>query len=286
MLKPSTQANLQVHIGVLLLGATALFARVIPLSALQITLCRSIVAATALFLFLRILKRSVKTSSGKERHLVFACGGLLAFHWVTYFQAVKVSGIALGLTFLFTFPIITVFLEPIFVKAKIRSADAFLGLLAAVGVCVSVSGGDVASASALGGLYGITSALLYALRNVLYRAYLSQGDSIVMMFYQTTVASIVLIPFSLQEGLPVSGVEGMQLILLGVVFTALPHTLFVAAMRQFSAKRVSIIGCLQPIYGIALGAILLSEVPSTHAIIGGALVVASAFSESARGSSS
>ena len=40
-------------------------------------------------------------------------------HWVTYFYALKLSNVALGVLSLYTFPIFTAILEPVFLKIKL-----------------------------------------------------------------------------------------------------------------------------------------------------------------------
>jgi drug/metabolite transporter (DMT)-like permease len=66
------------------------------------------------------------------------------------------------------------------------------------------------------------------------------------------------------------------LIVLGVACTALAHTLFIASMHRVSAHRASVVAALEPVYGIALAAWLLHEIPNGRTIVGGGLVVAAA----------
>jgi drug/metabolite transporter (DMT)-like permease len=65
-------------------------------------------------------------------------------------------------------------------------------------------------------------------------------------------------------------------LILGVFCTALAHTLFIASMRRMSAQTASIVSILEPVYGIALAALLLGEVPGLRTLIGGGLIVSAA----------
>ena len=67
-----------------------------------------------------------------------------------------------------------------------------------------------------------------------------------------------------------------MLLLLGVVFTALAHTLFIRSMRTIKAQQASIIISLEPVYGIVLAALLLSEIPTVRMLIGGGLILGAA----------
>jgi len=42
-------------------------------------------------------------------------------HWITYFYALKLSNVAIGMLSLFAYPIFTALLEPFFIKVKFDS---------------------------------------------------------------------------------------------------------------------------------------------------------------------
>jgi drug/metabolite transporter (DMT)-like permease len=65
--------------------------------------------------------------------------------------------------------------------------------------------------------------------------------------------------------------------MLGLVCTALAHTLFIAGLREISAHTASVIVALEPVYGIVLALVLLGEVPDARTLVGGALIVGAAF---------
>ncbi len=70
------------------------------------------------------------------------------------------------------------------------------------------------------------------------------------------------------------------LIILGIFFTALPHSLFAYSLRSIKAKTVSIIASMQPLYATIFGIIILDEIPLLKTIIGGILIVSCAMYES------
>ena len=55
-------------------------------------------------------------------------------HWVTYFYALKLSNVAIGMLSMFTFPVMTALLEPFFTKQKINSIHIALALLVLIGI--------------------------------------------------------------------------------------------------------------------------------------------------------
>ena len=71
--------------------------------------------------------------------------------------------------------------------------------------------------------------------------------------------------------------DGRALLLaLGLVCTALAHTLFIASLREVTARTASVVAALEPVYGIALAFVLLGERPDARVLAGGVLIVAAA----------
>ena len=93
---PRQRSLLELNLAVLLWGGTALFAKWIALPPFQITALRSVVAALALFGVLRWQGTRIRTTSWRDYGLLFAGGVAMAAHWVTYFQAIQVSTVAIG----------------------------------------------------------------------------------------------------------------------------------------------------------------------------------------------
>ena len=273
---------IQLHFGILLLGGTALFSRIIPLPALDITVWRSLFAALAITVLLLATRSRVRLEAGREYLLVVGLGLLFAVHWATYFHAMQVSSVAVGIVALFTFPVMTVFLEPFFHGRRVSGVDLLGAAAVVVGVYLMVPEFSLDNAVTQGVLWGLLSALMYALRNVIQRHHFYRYPGKVAMFYQVLVVLAVTAPFVSPASFHGQVDVWLLLVLLGVVFTALPHTLFANALRHHSAVSVSLINCLQVVYATVLAAIVLSELPGSSTIVGGALIVAAAALESVR----
>jgi len=91
---------------------------------------------------------------------------------------------------------------------------------------------------------------------------------------------LVLFAFVDSEMLSIEDNEWFLLILLGVVFTALPHTLFAHGLLHLKAKTASLIACVQVVYAAVFAAFLLGEWLSLNIVIGGIVVVSAAVFES------
>ena len=270
---------LSVHASVLIFGLTALFSKVISLNAIEITFVRSIFAALAIAIYIILLGQSLRLSSKKGYFIAILLGVLLGVHWVTYFHAMQISSVAVGVIALYTFPVITVFLEPLFHGEKPHLKDIISALVVLFGIYLLVPEFSFDDNMAQGVFWGMLSALVFALRNIIHGRYFKTYTAKHALFYQTLVIIVLMIPFTGQVIPVINNHQWMQLALLGVFFTALPHTLFANSLLYLKAKTVSLIACMHVLYGTVFAALFISELPDLKTIIGGIIVVSAAIFE-------
>lgn len=276
----SLKGLIAIHSAVLFLGITALFSKLISLTALEISLLRSIFAAAIILFIVLWQKNSIKLFKAKDYGIAVLLGVLLAVHWVTYFHAMQVSSVAVGVIALYTFPVITVFLEPLFHGDKPHIKDVVSALVVLLGIYLLVPEFSLSNETTQGLLWGILSALFFALRNIIQGHYFKRYTAKHSLFYQSLVTFIVLLPFSYEVIPEVTNIQWGQLLILGVFFTALPHTLFAFSLLNLKAKTVSLVACVQVVYATLFAAALLSEWPQLSTVIGGLIVVSAAMYES------
>ena len=270
------QSLIYLHIAVLLFGGTALFAKLIGLNALDITAYRAAIAGLAICVLLTLQKKPIKLHRAKDYVIAILLGVAVGIHWVTYFVGMQLAGITVGMLAFFTYPVITVFLEPLFNKSKPKTKDIISAVVVIFGIYLLIPNVNLGDDITLGVVTGVVSALFFALRNITHKRYFSEYGGPQTMFYQTLVASLMLCAFI---EVPITEINDTDLILLliaGVVFTAMPHSLFAASLKNLSAATAGLISCLQPLYGTILAIIILHERPSVMTLIGGALIVSAA----------
>ncbi|AIZ42513.1 DMT family transporter [Cellulophaga baltica] len=244
---------------------------------------RAVIAVVLLFLFCKWKKISLRVPK-KDLGAVFVSGVLLGLHWITYFYALRLSNVAIGMISLFTYPILTAFLEPLLLKTKFQKIHLVLALLVLAGIYFLVPSFDVGNDYTLAVGVGTLSALFYSLRNLLLKAKAAKYNGSMLMCYQLLVISVLLSPFYSTVQLDVVLSEWKGLAALALLTTAIGHTLFLNSFKNFSITTVSILSSVQPIYGILLGAIFLSEFPKINTLIGGVLILSSVVIESIRSS--
>ena len=203
-------------------------------------------------------------------------------HWVTYFYALKLSNVALGMLSLFTFPVITTFLEPIFTKQKINRIHIFLAILVLIGMFILVPEFSLENTDLQGILFGVLSAFFYAIRNLMVKKQVTKYNGSMLMLYQMIVISILLIPVLFFSDFSNIYSQIPWLILVALLTTAIGHTMMVNSLQHFSASTVGIISSVQPIFGIIIAFVFMNEVPHFNTFIGGSLILLTVVIESIR----
>jgi drug/metabolite transporter (DMT)-like permease len=189
------------------------------------------------------------------------------------------SSIAVGMIALFTFPVITVFLEPFFEKTSLVWQDVLSAIVVFFGIFLIVPDASLGNDTTLGILVGVFSALLYALRNLIHRTYFSHYSGAHAMTLQTFVIVLCLFFFTSEDLYDVSVETLLLLFVLGSLCTAVPHAMVASSLQHLRAKTFSLIACAQPLYGVVFAWLVLEENPTWQTLIGGGLVISAALYE-------
>jgi drug/metabolite transporter (DMT)-like permease len=249
------------HAAVLLFGFAGLFGKWLVLSPLLIVLARTLIAAAALGLF----RLAQPGACARFEWPLFGNGAVLAVHWVSFFVAIQVSDVATGLLGYASFPLFTLVLASAIDRSRITVRSWATAALVVAGLVLMVPEFSFDNRVVIGLAWGLLSG--------------AAGD---VAFWQNLCAAITLLPIAwLASAGPGSelmlGLREVALLLaLGVLCTALAHTLFIAALRQVGAHTASVVAALEPVYGIALAFVLLGETPGPRVLAGGALIIVAA----------
>ena len=270
---------LELNIGVVFISTSGVLGRSI-LFPPEITIWwRCVFAVIFIGLFCWYKKYDLKIKSRKDAFSLVLSGFLLGAHWVTYFYALHLSSVAIGMLSLFTYPVITALLEPVFFRTKLSKNQLVLSGLVVVGIYFLTPELNFENSDTKGVLMGIISAVFYALRNILTKRNISHYNASKVMFYQMLVIIVFLWPVTIDYQYA-SANNWPRIIVLALITTAIGHTLFVNSFKNFTITAVSIMSSMSPIYGIIFGMLFLSEIPSTSTFFGGALILTTVVIES------
>ena len=266
----------------LFISTSGVLGRYIAMPTEVIIWFRAAIAMVPLYLYCKYKKIDLTIKSSKDYKPFFISGLLMAVHWVTYFYALKLSNVALGVLSLYTFPIIIALLEPLFLKVKFEPIYILLGLMVLIGLFILTPEFNIDSTQVKGILFGVFSAFCYAVRILMLKQHVAKYNGTMLMFYQTVIITILLLPTLFF--MDISGFKSQfpYLLLLAFLTTAIGHSLMLHSLKFFSASTASIISSLQPIFGIILAFFFLQEIPTMPTFWGGSLILLTVVIESVR----
>ncbi|MEW5675182.1 DMT family transporter [Flavobacterium enshiense] len=271
------KSYLHLHFIVFVWGFTAVLGKLISLEALPLVWFRMLIAVSIIFIYIKMTKTALTVS--KRLMIGFLFSGLvIAMHWFTFFQAIKVSNISVTLACLSTGALFASILEPIFYGKKIVFYEVFFGLLVVLGLGIifKVEGNYVE-----GIILALISAFLSALFSVINGKFAKHNDAAVITFYELLGGvgffSLYLL-FSgsfTAEFFQISLKDLMWLLVLGSFCTAYAFLASVKVMKFLTPYTVMLTINLEPIYGIILGILVFSESEkmSSEFYIGAAIIL-------------
>lgn len=266
---------LAVNGAVLLFGLAGVLGKLSGLSAPSITLGRVVIAGPALYLFARNQKTALRPLRASDAVVLAGQGVLLALHWTAFFEAINVSNVAIGLLSFSSFPLFTIALEPMLLRQTPSRAQALSACAIFAGIYLLVPSFSLDDSATVGILWGLLAGLTFALLSVVNRWLGRRYQSVMITLYQDGIAAVVLLPtLAFTRVTPFIQWRVIAILLvLGLLCTALAHTLFVEGLRGVTAQLASVIAGLEPVWGIVFALLLLREVPTGRTLAGGAIIV-------------
>ncbi|MGB2129155.1 MAG: DMT family transporter [Flavicella sp.] len=280
MAKNPLKNLLELNLSILLISSAGVLVRFIELDPTQIAFWRGFIALFLLGGFVVYQKKQFQIEKGKDRWLLFISTIFFGLHWYTYFYALQVSSVAIGMLSLYTFPVLTALLEPLYFKTKFNKRHLLLALIVLVGLYLMAPEIDFSDKNTKGVLLGVMSAFFFAFRNLTMKKNSQKYETPVLMFYQFLGLAIGFGPFLWVYNTANTWNFLPYLIGLSIFATAIGHNLFIKSFRNFNISTASIISSAQPVYGIVMGFVFLNEMPNFHILIGGLVILSTVFVES------
>jgi len=262
------------HVGAVMFGLTGVFGKLAAAAPSTIVFGRAAFAVIALACFARFSSNTPWQSlrAADWRRLIIG-GVLLAAHWISFFIAVKVAGVAVATLGFASFPAFTVILEGLLFRERIRSNEIILVLLVSAGLVLVTPAFDLASQATSGLLWAVLSGLLFSLLSLVNRASSGRIPAVQAALYQNLVVALCLLPWAAPDLGSVAGQDWLWISLLGYCVPPWAHSLFVASLAVIKARTAAVVFALEPVYGITFAWLLFAEQPTLRMLLGGALII-------------
>ncbi|MGB0274232.1 MAG: DMT family transporter [Flavobacteriaceae bacterium] len=261
MQKDKLLSTLHFHFIVIIFGFTAVLGALISISAIPLVWYRMTLATFGLGLVLWLRKHSFRMSK-TITWVAIVSGILIAFHWITFFGAVKVSNVSITLSVLSSGAFLTSLLEPIFYKRKVIGYEVLFGLLVIVGL-VLVLGTD--ATHLMGFFYAGISTLLAVFFTLINGKYVAKTNPYILSFYELLVGALVVTVLLAAQGtltasfFEISSQDLFWLAILAFVCTSYAFVVSIVVMRHLTPYSIMLGINMEPVYGIALAYVIFGE---------------------------
>lgn len=269
---------LHLHLLVFIAGFTAILGELISINAVSLVWYRMFMATIIMVGFIVIAKVKISIPVKSVGKLALA-GIIIALHWITFFESIKVSNISIALAMFSSGAFFASLIEPLIYKRKIIWYEILFGLLIIIGVVIITN-------SEFKYLYGIVlgiiSAFLSSTFAVLNGKFLEQHTATVISFYEF-VSGVLFITLFIhffgggfsESYFVLSLSDFIYLFILASVCTAYAFIASVYVMRYISPYTVVLTYNLEPVYGIILALILFpeKEIMSPSFYLGASIII-------------
>jgi len=253
---------LHLHFLVFIAGFTAILGELISIGSLSLVWYRMAIAGVLMWIFIALTKTKLKVN--RRSIYGFALAGIIiALHWVTFFESINQSNIAITLSMFSSGAFFASFIEPLFFRRKVQGYEMLFGLLVIVGILL-ITSSELRYLNGI--LLGLSSALFSTLFAVINGKFIKEHKASVISFYEFLSGVLFLSVFILvkHSGLVASFFElssndWIFIFVLASVCTAYAFIASVHVMRSISPFTVILSYNLEPVYGIILALLLFPE---------------------------
>lgn len=245
---------------------------------------RCLFAVILLFAFVKFQKQKLTLRNRKDL-LNFLLSGILFYgHLFFYFKSIQLSSVAIAVLSMFTFPVMTAIIEPLWRNKPFSIITIISSVLIISGTIFIIPNFDLNN-DFIGILLGLASALCYTIRNIQSSSFVNNYSSNVVMIYQIGICTLLFFMSAFFQGeiLPNNNSTYLTLFLLGLLPTAIGHNLFLNSFKHFETTTASIITSLQPIIAIVYAYFFVAETPSINTLIGGGIILCAVILENSKG---
>ncbi len=207
-------------------------------------------------------------------------GLLIAFHWICFFHAIKVSNVAVTLGCLASTALFTSFLEPLVKRRRISWIEVGIGLIIILGLYIIF---QFELRYWKGILFALGAAFLAGIFTVINEQLIKRYNAMSLSFYEMiggwlgiSLFLVITDPGSFPD-FSLSLPDWVYLLVLGIICTAFAFMISIDVMKDLSAYTVVLAFNLEPVYGIIMAYLIFqdSERMTTGFYLGTLIILAS-----------
>lgn len=192
---------------------------------------------------------------------------------LSFFYAFKTTTISNAVLTHYIAPVIVAFLAAVFLKEKVTLRIAAAIVIASIGLWIMLDGVSIHEGDMAGIIAGLASGLAYALIIIIARSHAREYRPFMLTYLVNVTIVLLLAPFIRQ--FPVEAL--WSFIVTGTAHSIVAPVLYYKGLQEVTASRTAVLGYLEPVCAILLAMVFLKEMPGTHSVLGGLLILGSGY---------
>lgn len=266
-------------ISLLIFGMNGIVASYISMTSEQIVLSRTIIGGgMLLLLFFATRQRFHGAAIRRQWPMLLLSGAAMGLSWVFLFGAYRLSGVSTATLLYYSGPVFVLALAPVLFHERLTVQHVAGILVVLAGMFLVNGAGASFSGVSLGFVYGVLSALLYAVM-ILACKRVTGVAGLERTTIQILVACVVVALYNLASRQPAvawSTPSVIAVIVLGLVNTGLACYLYFSSIPELPAQTVAVCSYLDPLSALIFSALFLRERMTAVQLLGAACILGGA----------
>lgn len=264
-------------LSLIIFGSNGFFVSHISLASSQVVFLRTLIGGVLLSALVLCRGGFHKESVRQEKVPLIMGGIVLGLGWVVLFEAYRLLNVSLATLIYYVGPMLALLLSPILFREKLTGRKYLSVLIVAIGL-VFISGSIVVTGmNAMGLLFGILSALMYAAL-LYFNKRIVRTSGLETAALELDAAFVVALVYTLcTAGLPrITGADLPYVAAIGFINTGLAYLLYFSGLQKLPGQSVALISYLDPVAALLFSATLLKEVMTPVQAVGAVLIIGGA----------
>ncbi|MGN0779939.1 MAG: DMT family transporter [Aristaeellaceae bacterium] len=248
---------------------------------MTLALVRYVMAAACLLPMTLLREKRLQLHRGDVLPMALSAMTGITLYYFFEYQGISRTSTVNASLILAAIPILTMVVEAVAESKRMRPAQVSGAVISVAGTAIIVLGGSSEGAASLtGDLFILGASVVWVAYIFISRKLRDSYSSLSMNTWQALIALVTLLPMALADpcdpgAIPLSG--WLAAAVLAVVCSALCYWLYGNALHAMSPLASAIFINLIPLTTLLGGVVLLGEILTWQAAVGGAMIIGSIF---------
>ena len=211
---------------------------------------------------------------------LIAMAAMSSLTLLLFFFAVRHTSVAIAMFLLFLMPVWVTLVAPRVFHSP-REPIVFLALALALAGLVVILVPDLLGEGLKISLVGLLAALFtgfgYASYTLSVKGLTKRVSSSTISMAEAAVDTLFVLPLAIWQfgstGYRLDGRAWIAAVVMGVLCTAIPYTLWIEGTRRVRVEHVTVLGYIEPVAGPLYAVFLVGQMPTVWTVGGGALIL-------------